>query len=73
MKRRPVLAAALTTTALAVAPLTLTGGAPAQAAGGPTTTNGCVTSVPDPGTTAPVKICYSLFEPAGASASTRSR
>ena len=68
MKRRPVLAAALTTTALAVAPLTLTGGAPALAATGPTTTNACITSVPDPGTTTPVKICYSLFEPAGASA-----
>jgi ABC-2 type transport system ATP-binding protein len=33
-----------------------------------TTTNGCIQSVPDPGTTAPVSICYSLFQPAGASA-----
>lgn len=36
---------------------------------GVTTTNGCVVSVPDPGSTTPVRICYSLFEPAGASAS----
>jgi pimeloyl-ACP methyl ester carboxylesterase len=32
------------------------------------TTNGCVDSVPEPGTTTPVRICYSLFKPAGASA-----
>jgi hypothetical protein len=30
---------------------------------------GCVSSVPEPGTTTPVRICYSLFKPAGASAS----
>ncbi|MEU4193924.1 CocE/NonD family hydrolase [Kribbella sp. NPDC026611] len=38
---------------------------PASAA---TEVNGCVASVPEPGTTTPVKICYSLFRPAGASA-----
>ena len=32
------------------------------------TTNGCFDSVPDPGTTAPVKICYSIHKPAGATA-----
>ena len=32
-------------------------------------TNGCVASVPEPGTTTPVRICYSLFQPAGASSS----
>ncbi|MFC0625409.1 CocE/NonD family hydrolase [Kribbella deserti] len=32
------------------------------------TSTGCVDSVPEPGTTTPVKICYSLFKPAGASA-----
>jgi hypothetical protein len=32
-------------------------------------TTGCVASVPEPGTTTPVRICYSLFKPAGASAS----
>jgi ABC-2 type transport system ATP-binding protein len=31
-------------------------------------TNGCLTSVPDPGTTTPVKICYTLFRPARARA-----
>lgn len=31
-----------------------------------TVSNACLTSVPDPGTTDPVKICYSLFRPAGA-------
>ena len=30
-------------------------------------TNRCLTSVPDPGTTEPVKICYTLFRPAYAS------
>ena len=30
------------------------------------TTDGCLTSVPDPGTTAKVRICYTIFEPAGA-------
>lgn len=30
-------------------------------------TNGCVDSVPEPDTTIPVKICYTLFKPAGAS------
>ncbi|TCC05099.1 CocE/NonD family hydrolase [Kribbella soli] len=33
-----------------------------------TVTNGCVASVPEPGTTTPVRICYSLFKPASASA-----
>ncbi len=32
------------------------------------TTNGCVASVPAPGSTTPQQICYSLFQPAGASA-----
>jgi pimeloyl-ACP methyl ester carboxylesterase len=31
-----------------------------------TVTNACLDSVPDPGTTAPVKICYSLFQPSTA-------
>ncbi|GAA5113399.1 hypothetical protein GCM10023339_17730 [Alloalcanivorax gelatiniphagus] len=41
-------------------------GAPAQAAE-VTTTDGCLSSVPDPGTTTPVDICFTLFRPAGAS------
>ncbi|RZT26287.1 X-Pro dipeptidyl-peptidase-like protein [Kribbella sp. VKM Ac-2569] len=39
---------------------------PAEASS--TVTNGCVASVPEPGTTTPVRICYSLFKPATASA-----
>ncbi|GAA1140237.1 hypothetical protein GCM10009606_19790 [Nocardioides aquiterrae] len=31
-----------------------------------TTTDGCLTSVPDPGTTEPVQICYTIFRPTGA-------
>jgi ABC-2 type transport system ATP-binding protein len=31
-----------------------------------TVTNACLTSVPDPDSTAPVKICYTLFRPAAA-------
>ena len=38
---------------------------------GPTVVNDCITSVPDPGTTEPVQVCYSLFKPAGASAKHR--
>ena len=33
-----------------------------------TTTNACILSVPDQGSTTPQKICYSLFKPAGADA-----
>ena len=32
----------------------------------PTVQDGCLTSVPDPGTTDPVQICYTIFRPAGA-------
>jgi hypothetical protein len=38
------------------------------AAADSTVVNGCVASVPEPGTTTPVRICYSLFRPATASA-----
>ena len=33
-----------------------------------TTTNACVNSVPEPGSSTPVRICYSLFKPASANA-----
>ena len=33
-----------------------------------TVTNACLTSVPDPDSSAPVKICYSIFQPAAATA-----
>jgi len=39
-----------------------------HAAGTVATTNGCVTSVPEPGSTTPVQICYTLFQPPTASA-----
>lgn len=41
--------------------------APQALAADPVVTNGCVESVPEPGTSTPVRICYTLFEPAGAS------
>src|SRR5689334_12537536 len=41
---------------------------PASAAG-PTVTNGCITSTPEPRTTDKVDICYTMFKPAGASSS----
>src|SRR5688500_20326505 len=47
----------------ATAPLV---GAPAAAADAVTTTDGCLRSVPDPGTTAPDDICFTLVRPAGA-------
>src|SRR4051794_23556956 len=62
-KATAVACAVLATVAAAATALP----AAATAATGPTVTNGCITSVPDPGTTAPVQICYSLFEPVGAS------
>ncbi len=34
-------------------------------------TDGCISSVPDPGTSEPVEICYTLFQPAGATADRR--
>ncbi|HVE98879.1 MAG TPA: CocE/NonD family hydrolase [Mycobacteriales bacterium] len=39
-----------------------------SAAAEPQTTHGCLDSVPEPGSTAPVPICYSIFRPAGATA-----
>ena len=49
---------------LAVLPATTTA---AQAAGSSVTvTNGCLLSVPDPDSTAKVKICYTIFKPAKA-------
>ncbi|HVS67493.1 MAG TPA: alpha/beta hydrolase [Mycobacteriales bacterium] len=64
---RPRLAVGLIATALTAA--AVVSPTVASAAKGATTTNGCVVSVPDPGSTASVKICFSLFRPAGASAS----
>ena len=55
------LGAVLTATGLSVVPV----GA-AQAASH-TATDGCLKSVPEPGTTEKVDICYTIFKPAGAS------
>src|SRR4051812_27185802 len=43
----------------------------ATAAAAPTVTNACITSVPDKDSTTPQKICYTLFQPAGADAKHR--
>lgn len=56
-----LLGTALVAPAQAVAPTVTT------TSDQPTVTNGCVDSVPEPGTTTPVRICYTLFQPAGAS------
>ncbi len=61
----------LLATAVAAAGLTalpLTGAAlPAASAAGTRVTDGCISSVPDPGTSERVNICYTLFQPARAS------
>ncbi|MCW2615977.1 MAG: peptidase [Frankiales bacterium] len=61
--RSPRLALALS--------VALLGGAlavPSLAAAAPTTTDGCLQSVPEPGSTEPVPICFTIHRPAGASA-----
>src|SRR4051794_709283 len=62
-RRRGALVAA----ALAAAALV---GAPAAHAG-PAMSDGCVFSVPEPGTTKPVPICFTVFRPDGADAAHR--
>lgn len=70
--RRTVLTAAVAALAAAlVVPAAVAAPTPAAAGAAPvtsTTTDACLTSVPDPGTSTPVRICYSVFRPAGASA-----
>ncbi len=53
-------------TVLAVSGLTAVTPSAAVASAGPTVVNGCLDSVPEPDTTEPVQICYSIFRPAGA-------
>ena len=67
MKSRIALAvgAGLVAATLSAVPLGSAQAAPA------TTTDGCVKSVPEPGTTEKVQICYTLFRPAGASRTDR--
>lgn len=57
---------ALLATALSVVPAPPAGSVAAAATDG--VTHGCLSSVPEPGSSAKVKICYTLFRPAGASA-----
>src|SRR6476659_8913808 len=65
MRRR--LLVTLTAVALAATPLAALPVTRAQAQATVRTVNGCLDSVPEPGTKQPVKICYTIFKPAGAS------
>jgi pimeloyl-ACP methyl ester carboxylesterase len=60
------LVTAALATVLTAASAPLLGPGTAVAADAVTTSDGCIQSVPDPGTTAPVDICFTLFRPAGA-------
>ena len=65
-----VAAMSLAATALATTSTTSAHAAKtAPGSDGVTVTDGCLDSVPEPGSTDPVKICYTLFKPAGASRS----
>lgn len=61
--RRVAIASALTLLTALVPSVS----APEPAAARQTTTNGCLESVPEPGSSDPVSICYTLFRPKGAS------
>lgn len=61
--RRVAVASALVAMAASLLPAL---SAPATAQAGPRVTNGCVASVPEPGTTEKVEICYTVFQPKGA-------
>jgi ABC-2 type transport system ATP-binding protein len=68
--RRRLLTVATTAGATVLAAALATGvpAAVAPAAAAPTATDGCVASVPDPGATDPVQICFTVFRPDGATA-----
>lgn len=69
---RTVLATAVSTALAATLSVTALGTTTATAAKAKrvaTVTDGCLESVPEPDSTEPVQICYSIFRPAGASAS----
>jgi ABC-2 type transport system ATP-binding protein len=61
-------AAAVAAVALAATGSPLVSASPAGAARSHTSTDGCVASRPEPGSTEPVQICYTLFKPARATA-----
>ena len=73
MSLRSTAALALAAGSLAAATLTATTVPTAHAAAAALpgyvakVTDGCIQSVPEPGTTDPVDICYTLFQPAGSS------
>jgi ABC-2 type transport system ATP-binding protein len=64
-RRRVVAATSALAAVLAAGTPAVT--APAAAQIGPKVTHGCVDSVPEPGTTEKVAICYTVFKPKGAS------
>jgi len=66
-----VLSVAATATSLlgSAAPGAAAAAQPEQV--GPRVSNGCIDSVPEPGTSEPVRICYTLFRPEGASRTDR--
>ena len=68
MRVRTVSTSAAAAALAVTASLTAAAVTPAAAVAGPEVVNACITSVPDPGTTTPVQICYTLFKPVGASA-----
>jgi ABC-2 type transport system ATP-binding protein len=68
---RSILALVVSAALAVPASLTATPTTPAVAAEVAKVTDGCVASVPDPGTTEPIEICYTLFKPAGADRSHR--
>src|SRR5512146_276335 len=65
-RRRVALASTLAALLATTVPLL---SSPATAQAGPRVTNGCIKSVPEPGTTAKVDICYTLFQPGSATRS----
>ncbi|GAA0618362.1 alpha/beta fold hydrolase [Kribbella sandramycini] len=67
VRRRPLR---FTTHALTALVLTAAGLVPASAVAADSVTTGCVNSVPEPGSSVPVRICYSLFKPAAAASRT---
>ena len=71
MPPRRLTRASVTLATVAALSLTATATTPAAGSAAPGAArviNGCLASVPDPGTTEPVQICYTLFKPAGARA-----
>lgn len=71
MNPRRRVAIASTLAALVASMVPAVSAASAAAPAGPVVTDGCVASVPEPGTSEQVQICYTLFRPVGASTAHR--